>query len=197
MDTFNSKFFALRNSEIFQRDSYITAILSNINGTSSIQPVCRQIINEEASNRAKVANEIIELDIEKQKKYAHEHICIIMTTIIAISFIGNVAYGTVAIIFPNQALNKGLNGTFAGIIIAGYPIAQLVFTNQINSLLNRKGKKYTLMLGGVAQMVGLFIFGYSFYIPNKWVYFVSCFVSRGLIGYGFGCETSSRNSFIV
>jgi|TARA_B110000285_G_C15015773_1_gene558963 hypothetical protein len=52
-----------------------------------------------------------------------------MTTIIAISFIGNVAYGTVAIIFPNQALNKGLDGTFAGIIIAGYPLAQLVFTN--------------------------------------------------------------------
>ena len=72
-----------------------------------------------------------------------------MSTIIAISFIGNVAYGTVAIIFPNQALNKGLNGTAAGIIIAGYPIAQLVFTNQINSLLNRKGKKYTLMLGGL------------------------------------------------
>ena len=46
-------------------------------------------------------------------------------------------------------------------------------------------------------MVGLFIFGYSFYIPNKWVYFVSCFLSRGLIGYGFGCEASSRNSFIV
>jgi hypothetical protein len=46
-------------------------------------------------------------------------------------------------------------------------------------------------------MVGLFIFGYSSYIPNKWLYFVSCFLSRGLIGYGFGCEVSSRNSFIV
>ena len=120
-----------------------------------------------------------------------------MSTIIAISFIGNVAYGTVAIIFPNQAMNKGLNGTYTGIIIAGYPFAQLVFTPHINNLLNRKGKKYTLMQGGIAQMVGLFIFGYSFYIPNKWLYFVSCFLSRGLIGYGFGCEVSSRNSFIV
>ena len=96
-----------------------------------------------------MVDEIVELDIEEQRKYAQEHIGIIMSTIIAISFIGNVAYGTVAIIFPNQALNKGLNGTAAGIIIAGYPIAQLVFTNQINSLLNRKGKKYTLMLGGL------------------------------------------------
>jgi hypothetical protein len=67
--------------------------------------------------------------LERQKKYANDHIFVIMTTIIAISFIGNVAYGTVAIIFPNQALNKGLDGTFAGIIIAGYPLAQLVFTN--------------------------------------------------------------------
>lgn len=67
--------------------------------------------------------------MERQKKYANDHIFVIMTTIIAISFIGNVAYGTVAIIFPNQALNKGLDGTFAGIIIAGYPLAQLVFTN--------------------------------------------------------------------
>jgi MFS family permease len=71
-----------------------------------------------------------------------------MTSIIGISFIGNVAFGTVAIIFPNQALEKGLDGTFAGIIIAGYPIAQMVFTPLINTLLNTKGKKYTLFLGG-------------------------------------------------
>ena len=119
-----------------------------------------------------------------------------MATMMAISFVGNVAYGTVAIIFPNQALDKGLTGTFAGIIIAGFPIAQMIFTIRINDLLNKSGKKYTLMHGVMYQSVGLLIFGYSFYIPNKWAYFVACFISRMMIGYGFGCETSARNSFI-
>ena len=70
-----------------------------------------------------------------------------MSTMMTISFVGNVAYGTVAIIFPNQALDKGLSGTFAGIIISGFPVAQMIFTNRINDLLNKSGKKYTLMHG--------------------------------------------------
>ena len=99
-ESFNSRFFQLRNSEL-RRDSLVSAFISNINGTSSIMPVCRQIINEEASNRARPTNDLVEAEIERQKKYANEHIWIIMSTVIAISFIGNIAYGTVAIIFPN------------------------------------------------------------------------------------------------
>ena len=42
----------------------MTAFISNINGTSSINPACRQIINEEATNYNKsqkfVGNELIE-----------------------------------------------------------------------------------------------------------------------------------------
>ena len=66
-----------------------------------------------------------------------------MGTMMVISFVGNLAYGTVAIIFPNQALDKGLEGTHAGIIIAGFPIAQMIGTNRINDLMNKSGKKYT------------------------------------------------------
>ena len=70
-----------------------------------------------------------------------------MATMVTISFVGNVAYSTVAIIFPNQALNKGLAGTFIGIIISGFPVAQMAFTGHINNLLNHKGRKYTLLHG--------------------------------------------------
>jgi hypothetical protein len=100
LQSYYSRSAFARNSEL-ARDSLMTAFISNINGTSYITPVCRQIINEEASNLAKRGDELVEADIERQRKYANEHIGIIMTTIIAISFIGNVAYGTVAIIFPN------------------------------------------------------------------------------------------------
>ena len=56
--------FIARNSDL-NRDSLLTAFISNINGTSSINPVCRQIINEEASTRAKLGHELIEQDIER------------------------------------------------------------------------------------------------------------------------------------
>jgi hypothetical protein len=51
-----------------------------------------------------------------------------------IGFLGNFAYGTVIIIVLYQVLDKGLKGAFTGVIMAGFPIAQIILTNRINDL---------------------------------------------------------------
>jgi MFS family permease len=73
-----------------------------------------------------------------------------MTVLLIIAFGANVAYSAVSIIFPPKVLDHGLNSSYVAWIIAGYPIAMILFVNTFSTLLNKCGKKMTLLIGVLA-----------------------------------------------
>lgn len=106
----------------------------------------------------------------------------IMTILLLIAFGANVAYSAVSIIFPNKVLGKGLTSIWTSVIIAGYPIAMMLGTNTFTVMLNKCGKKITLITGVLCQAFSLVVFGYANEVPGagsgKYTFFAICFVCR-------------------
>ena len=90
-----------------------------------------------------------------------------MTVLLLIAFGANVAYSAVSIIFPPTVLAHGLGSGFVAWIIAGYPVAMILFVNTFSSLLNKCGKKMTLLIGVLAQGISLILFGYCNNLGSK------------------------------
>lgn len=122
------------------------------------------------------------------------------TLIIAILFIVNfascIAYSAVAIIVPGQVLGKGLSSFYAGLIIAGYPFSQMLTGGIINSLMNNRGKKRTLIIGTICLGLGLLAFGNAAYL-SKWPFFFVCLICRLFIGFGSAAIGTSSSSIIA
>ena len=137
----------------------------------------------------------------KAMNEGQQKVCVIMSVLLLVAFGANVAYSAVSIIFPNTVLSKGLTSTYTGIIIAGYPVAMMLGTNLFTVLLNKCGKKLTLMIGIMLQAISLFVFGYANYIPGagngKYIFFVVCFCCRLAQGFGNGCINAATSSIIA
>lgn len=67
-----------------------------------------------------------------------------MAVLLLIAFGANVAYSAVSIIFPPTVQNHGLGSGAVAWIIAGYPVAMMLFASFVTKMLNRYGKKVTL-----------------------------------------------------
>ena len=66
----------------------------------------------------------------------------------------------------------------------------------ITSLLNNRGKKVTMIFGGICLGAALPIFGLAVYF-SKYVFLVICIISRLFIGFGSGAIGSASNSIIA
>jgi MFS family permease len=118
---------------------------------------------------------------------------IIMSVLLLIAFGANVAYSAVSIIFPPTVLVHGLGSGSVAWIIAGYPVAMMLFAGLVTTMLNKCGKKITLQTGVLCQAVSLILFGYCNNIGNdeinadppkplpagtKYTYFACCVLCR-------------------
>ena len=85
---------------------------------------------------------------------------IIMSVLLLIAFGANVAYSAVSIIFPPTVLTHNLGSGEVAWIIAGYPVAMMIFASAVTTMLNKCGKKITLQTGVLCQAISLIAFGY-------------------------------------
>jgi len=126
---------------------------------------------------------------------------IIMTVLLLVAFGANVAYSMVSIIFPPTVLRHGLSSSSVAWIIAGYPIGMVIFTKLATAMLNKCGKKLSLLTGIFSQVVSLILFGYCDNLmyegSKKYIYFACCFVLRLIQGFGNSCINLSTCSIIA
>lgn len=105
-----------------------------------------------------------------------------MSILLLIAFGANVAYSSVSIIFPSTVHEHGLGSGAVAWIIAGYPVAMMIFAGSVTTMLNKCGKKITLQTGVLAQAISLIAFGYCKGISgngsSKYIYFACCFFCR-------------------
>ena len=113
-----------------------------------------------------------------------------------VNFASCVAYSAVAAIVPAHVLEKGLDSFYAGLIVAAYPFIQMLSTGYINNLMNKKGKKTTLLIGTFCLGLGLAFFGNAHYL-KKWPFFYVCIICRFFIGFGSSCIGTSSSSIIA
>jgi hypothetical protein len=73
-----------------------------------------------------------------------------MSVLLLIAFGANVAYSAVSIIFPQTVLQHNLSSSYVAWIIAGYPVSMMIFAGAVSSMLNKCGKKLTLLTGVMA-----------------------------------------------
>ena len=81
---------------------------------------------------------------------ANSKVFIIMSLLLLISFGANVAYSAVSIIFPQTVLQHDLYPSYVAWIIAGYPVSMMLFAGVVSTMLNKCGKKFTLLAGVMA-----------------------------------------------
>lgn len=138
----------------------------------------------------------------KQQK-AHEASRSKFVLVIAILLIVNyatcVAYSAVAVIFPVHVTLHGLSAIYSGLIIDGYPFAQMTTFTIITSMMNNRGKKVTLLIGCLFLGITLVAFGLANSIPpsQKYVFFAVCIVCRFFIGFGSACIGTSSYAIIA
>lgn len=64
-----------------------------------------------------------------------------------VNFVANTAYSSVAPFYPGEAVKKGVDEAFIGVIFAGYSTSIFLFSPLFGLLLNRIGRKKVLMIG--------------------------------------------------
>jgi len=73
----------------------------------------------------------------------------------------------------------------------------IIFTPTFIKLLNKCGRRNTLMLGCLCEGVAMCIFGVLDKVENKFVFGIGCMVCRMIEGFGNGCINSSTSSIIA
>lgn len=71
-----------------------------------------------------------------------------------------------------------------------------IFAPLYGTLLNKLGRKTTLILGCASLGISMFCFGLFVYVNNPAVYGILCFVARFFEGFGNGCMISAANAII-
>jgi MFS family permease len=72
----------------------------------------------------------------------------------------------------------------------------MLSASTITYLLNKKGKKVTILIGCAFLGLSLPLFGEAVYF-DKFVFVIVCVVCRLFIGFGSGCISSASNSIIA
>jgi MFS family permease len=120
----------------------------------------------------------------------------VMLILCLVNFTANSAYSSIAPFYPGEAVKKGVDEAFIGLIFAGYSTSIFLFSPLFGYMLNKIGRKKVLMIGCLCQGIAMLCFTIFIYVENPYAFGIISFFIRFTEGFGNGCINSSSSSII-
>jgi MFS family permease len=108
---------------------------------------------------------------------------LVLLAIYLIYFMACCVYSILAPFYPIVARDKGFGDAFIGILIAIYPLVGIVTAASLAKLILKFGRKELMFFGGLVEVVGVALFGFTIYFDDT-AFVVISVVARVAMGMG-------------
>ncbi|KAG1664430.1 MFS-type transporter SLC18B1 [Nymphon striatum] len=122
---------------------------------------------------------------------------IMMAVLMVSSVVEGIIFCLIGSIFPEQALQKGLQKVDVGVILSSFSIAMIVLTFAVGAMIPKLGSRLSFLLSLTVSALILIPFSLVMHAPSKSIFYFSCVACRVVQGVSYLSIQLSSNAIIT